>query len=84
MGSLQLLLSVIGIVRRADLEREDPWWEGTKGGAGGGSGGGGLAANMIICRLANFRRLDGPIPSVSIGGAARSREERGSRKMNQV
>lgn len=51
---------------------------------GSGLGGGGLAANMIICRLANFRRLDGPIPSVSIGGAAQSREEQGSRKMNQV
>lgn len=38
LGSLQLLLSVIGIVRRADLEREDPWWEGMKGGAGGGVG----------------------------------------------
>lgn len=72
MGSLQLLLSVIGTARRADPEREGPWREGTEKGVGAG----GLVANMIICRLANLRRLDGPIPSASIGGAAQSGEER--------
>lgn len=62
-GSLQLLLCVIGIARRADLGGRVQVGEG-KEGAGGKRGS--LVANMIICGLANFRRLDGPIPLVSI------------------
>lgn len=82
-GSLQLLLCVIGIARRADLERR------AKGGRAGkwGADGGRLAANMIICGLANFRRLDGPIPLVSIREQQRAEQSRAEpyrRKMNQV
>lgn len=66
-GSLQLLLCIIGIARRADL------------GGGGVQGGGSLAANMIICGLANFKRLDGPIPLVSIREQYRAGQSRAGR-----
>ena len=61
-GSLQLLLCVIGIVRETD----------PGGRVGVGADWESLAANMIMCGLANFRRPDGPIPLVSIPEQSRA------------
>lgn len=82
MGSLQLLLSVIGTARRADPGREGP----LVGGHGKGGGGRGTRCKHDNLQVSQFQKAGWPD---TLGKHRRSSteqrgEERGSGKMNQV